>query len=48
MIIAKTEKGLNYFKDLFNKKTELVDKILPELSLQNPDFSKLEDIEESI
>jgi len=48
MIVAKTEKWLEYFKNLFNKKSQLVDSILEELNLENPDYSKLEEIENEV
>jgi hypothetical protein len=48
MIVAKTEKGLEYFKNLFNKKSQLVDKILSQLNLEKPDYSKLEEIENEV
>jgi len=48
MIIAKTEKWLKHFKELFNKKSQLVEEIIPEVSKPNPDFSKLEEIEEKV
>ena len=48
MIVAKTEKWLEYFKNLFNKKSQLVEEIIPEISKSNPDFSKLEKIEENV
>ena len=48
MIIAKTEKWLKHFKELFNKKSQLVEEIIPEISKPNPNFSKLEEIEEKV
>ena len=46
MIIAKTEKWLKHFKELFNKKSQLVDQIL--LKLNKNDFSQLENLEETV
>jgi len=48
MIVAKTEKWLEYFKNLFNKKSQLVDNILKELNLEKPDYSKLEKTENEV
>ena len=48
MIIAKTEKWLKYFKELFNRKSQLIEQIIAEVSKPNPDFSKLEEIEEKV
>jgi len=48
MIVAKTEKWLEYFKNLFNKKSQLVEEILQELDKENPDYTKLEEIEENV
>ena len=48
MIVAKTEKWLKHFKELFNKKSQLVEKILPQLNQENPNFERLEEIENSV
>jgi len=48
MIIAKTEKWLNHFKNLFNKKSQLIEQIIPELSKDSPDLSKIEEIENKV
>jgi len=48
MIVAKTEKWLEYFKTLFNKKSQLVESILSELNIKKPDFDKLEKIENNV
>jgi len=48
MIVAKTEKWLKYFKELFNKKSLLIDDILSEFSWKNIDYEKLEKLESSV
>ena len=48
MIVAKTEKWLEYFKNLFNKKSQLIDSILNELWKENIDYDKLEKVENEV
>ena len=46
IIVAKTEKWLKYFKDLFTKKSQLVEKIIEEMNkkkLSNVEIEKLEE-----
>ncbi len=48
MIVAKTEKWLSYFKELFNQKSKLIEAILPRLSTEKPDYAELEEIENTV